>query len=779
MSPFPSDNKNEHQGALPLGQPIDGSVDGWIDSALEQALSPHSVPGQVPSYQAILDRSQKSLFTTGQLDQAVSKASLEIQSIARGRRPSVQASPFRWVAAASLAASIGAIGMVGWWGLSPNQRSGSTGVVSKNDKGGARDSTSDRESAQSPDPQGVGPSNIAQSNPKTDGDSVNPDRRVTQSVEQSIDKQDVESPMKDQVSSVDRSIASPSAQPETNRVATNPKPTEPSRLQLGTSGDREVIAVIDSQFEQMWKQVGLMEQGSIGLDFSAERIARLLLNRVPTNSELESLRRRRQSIEGGPDSIGSEQIAEAWLSSDEFNKVWADRLADFYLGGRVSIGQPLIGFKEWLETLIRQDTAVQEIQRQVLLGLWDSAHPASFLRDHWSQGTDAMQAEKLDWVGVNQVEGKRLKGLTQLFLHATGNTAIACTQCHRNDLHRNDLQGDKDWLTGRLPAVADAPGTEPLVFDSIAALLVGSVQPDRKELFSKLDDDRLSKIAARLPDGRRVGTERTAQDAIGTWVEQGSHSQSGVVKSLWRDFFGEELESEFGFDSEVSVQERSDLVEYLAKQAVDRRAGVRQIVYWMLMSQPARQPEEKLGYWQFMALDSAKLKEYSARRGLLKSLVIKSPSSSGAQESLPGSNSKATVRESSDEETLGAFAAKVFPLQPQWLDRSMLAQPSNQKVPEPKSGASGSSNAESQWSDSLLRTELRFRVAGQQAQRWARQLSESKLTDAQIIAHAYMILKHRNPTAEELKAWSDSSWTKSQRYSAVLRLLAGIDSRRQ
>ena len=75
---------------------------------------------------------------------------------------------------------------------------------------------------------------------------------------------------------------------------------------------------------------------------------------------------------------------------------------------------------------------------------------------------------------------------------------------------------------------------------------------------------------------------------------------------------------------------------------------------------------------------------------------------------------------------------------------------------------------------------LRYQMlAGQQAQRWAQQLSESKLTDAQIIAHAYMILKHRNPVAEELKAWSDSSWTKSQRYSAVLRLLAGIDSRRQ
>jgi hypothetical protein len=183
----------------------------------------------------------------------------------------------------------------------------------------------------------------------------------------------------------------------------------------------------------------------------------------------------------------------------------------------------------------------------------------------------------------------------------------------------------------------------------------------------------------------------------------------------------------------------------------------------MLMSEPARQTEEQLSYSQYLALDSQKLHDYSVRREVLKSLSIDT-SGSGVP-----TNS-----------TFGAYVARIFPEQPDWLERSLLAQTSSQKGTASQSfklpGSGLSSDAEASWDQTLLRAELRYRAAGQQAQQWAKLLTDSKLSESQIVQHAYLISKQRFATDAELKAWSDSSWIKSQRSMAILRLLAGVDS---
>ena len=301
-------------------------------------------------------------------------------------------------------------------------------------------------------------------------------------------------------------------------------------------------------------------------------------------------------------------------------------------------------------------------------------------------------------------------------------------------------------------------GSKSVDFDSIAALMVGIAQPGVSELFRRQQDDQVRKIAARFPDGKRVGSELSFEQTIDGWLEQGSHSHSGLLNALWRDFFGVGLESAFGFDGAVALEARRDLAGYLGKQIVERRAGLRQLVYWMLMSDPARQSEESLSYAQYMVMDAQRLEDYLQRQEVFKSLVL--------------DDSRSAVR---DEAWLVGYASALFPEQAEGPERSFLAQPSNQ-VQGGSKRASAEGLDQGQWPRGLLHAEIGYRVAGDRARRWADLLTASELNDSALIDHAYLMTKHRFATAREVRAWSSTSWTKSQRSSAILRLLMGVAS---
>jgi hypothetical protein len=534
-------------------------------------------------------------------------------------------------------------------------------------------------------------------------------------------------------------------------------------VSLGTLEDREIVSVIDSQFQQIWKSLGMPQSDMVSggqaslkkRGLTADRISRLLLHRVATDSELEAIRLDKLS-----EDTSLERLVASWISSDEFDRVWSARLANFYMGGRVESSQQALVFREWLATLIRDDVPLEQVQRQVLLGLSQADHPAYFLVDYWSDRGDRWalgpNSPQVAWVGYGDSQVKRLEGLSQLFLRVTSNPAMVCTQCHGTE-----GTSAPSWFADRMAIGDGLVGSKSVDFDSIAALMVGIAQPGVSELFQRQQDDQVRKIAARFPDGKRVGSELSFEQAIDGWLEQGSHSQSGLLNALWRDFFGVGLESAFGLDGAVALEARRDLVGYLGKQIVERGAGLRRVVYWMLMSDLARQSEEPLTYAQYMVMDPQRLQDYLQRQEVFKSLVL--------------DDSRSAVR---DEAWLVGYASALFPEQAEGLERSFLAQPSNQ-VQGGSKRASSEGLVESkavQWPRGLLQAELGYRVAGDRARRWAGLLSASELSQSALIDHVYLMTKHRFATAWEIRAWSSTSWTKSERGSAILRLLMGVAS---
>jgi hypothetical protein len=736
MSRSPSENPDTPQG--PLSE--FGAVDRFIDVSLSEWLSGCGPSSNNSSLtQEISRRSQQSVFSDAQRNHALDHARLDIEQIVRSKVTRPKPRSNTWITLAAIAASLLIFSLLGWWNSGTNNTQ-----VAKDSKRSSSDIPGIEESSKPStlDPQAnvasLPVANVQQGKPasETIGGTASPsdgklDRMAVGAGSDSVEKPQI----------VDRSVpATPS-----NAIASRP---EIPRVELGGPRDREIISVIDSQFQQIWKQLGLLEAGSKQRPLTSERIVRLLLHRPPTNAELEAIRQEATSNPRATEKNGQQGTLAKWVQSDEFNRIWADRMAQFYIGQRSPTSDSYVAFRDWIEESIRQDTPIVDMQRQLLQGLFKPDHPAYFLADQWIEAPQASSGMGARWVGFSETQASRLKGLSRLFLNATGNVAIGCTQCH-------EMRSDQtpNWLAG-----ASSVG-----FDSIAALMVQASEPSRAELFIKEQDDRITKIPSRLPDGKRTGSELSTDQVIGRWVEQGSDAQSGLINSIWRDLFGQVLYSELGLDSGLAAEDRRDLLEYLGKQVLEHRTGVRQIVYWIVMSEPARSVHESLSFAQYMAMDSKKLQDYAMRLGVLNAIAIKPH---GSHESSHGS--------------IDAFASKLFPEQPDWLERSLLAQPAGQlgapseSAKETNRGAS--SDSESALDLNFLRADLQYRFASNQLRELARMLSESKLSDEQIVEHSYLMSKHRFPSAQELKAWKASSWSKSERNSSVLRLLVGIDN---
>ena len=752
---------------------LDGMLGEWFggEAGGGQGSSKAFDPGEI--YRSVLKRSEASVFSDQEHVQAASRAQRDcLQESSPDRLSTDRLSTDRlWRSVAigasiavSIAVSIGGLSLIGRWvpsDLNKPVEVGQTSLDGAPSSGSrvaeprvseARVAEAQVAEARAPEPTANGSQEGVVADSRIADGALDPERRGPMqdklAVQRQSEKNQEQVAAQDPPQGAEMASALPSA----------------GGLSLGTLEDREIVSVIDSQFQQIWKSLGMPQSDMISggqaslkkRGLTADRIARLLLHRVATDSELEAIRLDKLS-----EDTQLERLVASWISSDEFDRVWSTRLANFYMGGRIESSQQAVVFREWLAAQIRDDVPLGQVQRQVLLGLSQADHPAYFLVDYWSDRGDRWSlppnSPQVAWVGYGDTEVKRLEGLSQLFLTVTSNPAMVCTQCHGAE-----GASAPSWLADRAAPGGGLGGSKSVDFDSIAALMAGIAQPGVSELFRRQQDDQVRKIAARFPDGKRVGSELSFEQTIDGWLEQGSHSHSGLLNALWRDFFGVGLESAFGLDSAVALEARRDLVGYLGKQIVERRAGLRQLVYWMLMSDPARQSEESLSYAQYMVMDAQRLEDYLQRQEVFKSLVL--------------DDSRSAVR---DEAWLVGYASALFPEQAEGPERSFLAQPSNQAQ-----GGSKRASAEGldqgldpgQWPRGLLHAEIGYRVAGDRARRWADLLTASELNDSALIDHAYLMTKHRFATAREVRAWSSTSWTKSQRSSAILRLLVGVAS---
>lgn len=587
------------------------------------------------------------------------------------------------------------------------------------------------------------------------------------------------------------------------------------------------ISVINHQFEDMWKEVAfstsnpsssnlrvastnaLSEQHVASRsDLLVNRIASLLVGRSATSSELEAIRQenllKTRSLSENH-SQWVDAIAQRWLASDEFSQTWGNALSSFYRGGYpvdAADRQQARDFDGWLTEQVKLNASLRDIQKQVLGGLSDKSHPARFLVGHWSKLAQAapplptsassepassspensaianlsgsQQAKARDrktapqsWIGLNEQEATALTGVTNLFLHITDNPMLACSQCHQQSQPLNTAN-QTSYVGGEI-AVITGRSARPVSYGSVSALLLNVLESNQRELFTKDEEDRAVKLTPAFPNGKRASASDTTDSLLTTWVEEGSHSQRGLVNHLWKSFFGVPLVAPEEQHGPASTSSREELLNYISQQASDQNVPVRQLVYWMLHSSPTLQPEVALDIQNVIALSQADLRTLRTRIEL-QHVMIHRP-----------------INASSIEE----FVKQLLPVQQEIRDRALLAQPSsresstaNKQDTADRTAAEVAAKANGLTKDSreamarqqLGYSQLIYAVPSVQVADLAKRFSESTLSQSELIDHTYGVVRGRKPSSAERAIWKASRLKEFAKPDAALRILSGVSA---
>lgn len=587
------------------------------------------------------------------------------------------------------------------------------------------------------------------------------------------------------------------------------------------------ISVINHQFEDMWKEVAfstsnpsssnlrvaspnaLSEQHVASRsDLLVNRIASLLVGRSATSSELEAIRQenllKTRSLSENH-SQWVDAIAQRWLASDEFSQTWGNALSSFYRGGYpvdAADRQQARDFDGWLTEQVKLNASLRDIQKQVLGGLSDKSHPARFLVGHWSKLAQAapplptsassepassspensaianlsgsQQAKARDrktapqsWIGLNEQEATALTGVTNLFLHITDNPMLACSQCHQQSQPLNTAN-QTSYVGGEI-AVITGRSARPVSYGSVSALLLNVLESNQRELFTKDEEDRAVKLTPAFPNGKRASASDTTDSLLTTWVEEGSHSQRGLVNHLWKSFFGVPLVAPEEQHGPASTSSREELLNYISQQASDQNVPVRQLVYWMLHASPTLQPEVALDIQNVIALSQADLRTLRTRIEL-QHVMIHRP-----------------INASSIEE----FVKQLLPVQQEIRDRALLAQPSsresstaNKQDTADRTAAEFAAKANGLTRDGreamawqqLGYAQLIYAVPSVQVADLTKRFSESTLSQPELIDHTYGVLRGRKPSSAERAIWSASRLKEFAKPDAALRILSGVSA---
>ena len=587
------------------------------------------------------------------------------------------------------------------------------------------------------------------------------------------------------------------------------------------------ISVINHQFEDMWKEVAFSTSSPSSSNFRVaspnalseqhvasrsdllvNRIASLLVGRSATSSELEAIRQenllKTRSLSENH-SQWVDAIAQRWLASDEFSQTWGNALSSFYRGGYpvdAADRQQARDFDGWLKEQVKLNASLRDIQKQVLGGLSDKSHPARFLVVHWSKLAQAssplptpassepassspensaitnlsgsQQAKARDgktapqsWIGLNEQESTALTGVTNLFLHITDNPMLACSQCHQQSQPLNTAN-QASYVGGEV-AVITGRSAKPVSYGSVSALLLNVLESNQRELFTKDEEDRAVKLTPAFPNGKRASASDTTDSLLTTWVEEGSHSQRGLVNHLWKSFFGVPLVAPEEQHGPASTSSREELLNYISQQASDQNVPVRQLVYWMLHASPTLQPEVALDIQNVIALSQADLRTLRTRIELQHVMIHRPINASSIDE----------------------FVKQLLPVQQEIRDRALLAQPStresstaNKQDTADRTAAEVAAKAnglakdgrEAMARQQLGYAQLIYAVPSVQVADLAKRFSESTLSQSELIDHTYGVVRGRKPSSAERAIWSASRLKEFAKPDAALRILSGVSA---
>ncbi|XZE44208.1 DUF1549 domain-containing protein [Pirellulaceae bacterium SH467] len=369
--------------------------------------------------------------------------------------------------------------------------------------------------------------------------------------------------------------------------------------------------IVDAQLDQAWKRVGVeVRKEPIGESWM-QRISLAAIGRLPTAAEREAFR----TDKGGD---RTERFVTRLLDSEEFSIHWSQMLAEHYLGTEIHSlkSQPaaLQQFVDWIQEGLVENRKIQQLESALALENNEIAESGS---DYWWNDTMMRESAIAGDMEKNSKIKRRFSsldapivGVATSLLHRSGNTMVACTQCHE----AND-RALSNWGSDSM--------MKPDLFWSFPAELA-KVSARRKAPVARNAAQENESFFYEDPAGKMVMAEPglPVDDAdssqrikIADWLEQSRDARAGVVELVWSKIFHQPLVPSFGLTESEAAEERTDLRSLLCSQ-LQASGSVRDLVASLLLTDAMRTPEAKpTASWYLQASDDL-LTEYHRRARL-------------------------------------------------------------------------------------------------------------------------------------------------------------------
>ena len=385
---------------------------------------------------------------------------------------------------------------------------------------------------------------------------------------------------------LDKSIASLA-------VANAPSTSVPSE----GMGNKEIVNIIDTQLSYLWKRVGLTASQSIPVDAWLDRSAMAIVGRPATAAEKEAFRSTKSESR-------VDNYVENLIASAEFSRYWSVKLAEHYLGKRLSTTRNLsaseFAFVDWLEASLTGKVFVGDIERLMLDGTEAGEEPAGVRSDaaaYWLADTmERTMATQRDAMDQLVPTAKRrtpreesLIGVSRQLMRMSGNPSMVCSQCHADETNSSDIKG----YIAMPKSQAGAGSSE---FWSVPANLTGLTLVNQTfgrtlrnepaaDYFFEDAEGRLKLAVAGPPSLRKP---RKTAKSLGQWFNASAEPRRAIVEMVWGQIFKQPLVPAIGLTEDEGFNERVDLLELLASQMQSRKADLGALVRWIVLSKGFR-----------------------------------------------------------------------------------------------------------------------------------------------------------------------------------------------
>lgn len=499
-------------------------------------------------------------------------------------------------------------------------------------------------------------------------------------------------------------------------------PLSPKVAAKWSANQEQVLATINSQFEQLWQHADLVKTPAVDLEQWAQRVTLALKGKPASGSALLQLAKEQD----GPEL--RKQYVDTLLQSEEFTRYWADRLLDRYFSIPSNGRRDISKSREIVSSAIRNNDSIANLWTALLSpenagegSLWLTAH----------KGQDA----------------KASAG--QLLSLGNGNKA-SCVRCHQE----GGVQSNE---------IADVQSSDQ--FWKLAALLHKvQVQDDAKidwhmdrELFYDHQNEGVQLATAGFANidtakGKQVSSIDDAASALkswGQWLSSSQKSREHFVDVVWNELFHMPLGQNDVYESS-EFAELADLRGFLAQQRAGADDSLKVLISSIVLSDVFSVPTIEISESWYLVASDANIEQ------LRRQMRLFSNHSVPPESTISNHNQLITWLKTFNQ------PAKVLLAQPKQIDLEN-AKPITSSAKEKAS-----------LSASQLEWLVRSKHYSPDTSKWIDSLSDSQMNWEMVTNHIYFAELGRDATREELqdgKAMLDIS---SSKKVAIARILASL-----